>query len=422
MMSPPPPPTACDAFAPTKDTMTTDEAVAALVAAIHPVDGVETVPLFEAYGRVLAADLVARRTVPASDNSAVDGYGVRIADLTGDETRLPVGGRVAAGHVLGRAATPGEAIRIFTGAPIPGGVDAVIPQENARAEDDHVWLPTVPSGANVRPAGEDFLSGSVVLPAGKSLLPQDIGHAASAGHAGLTVRRRPRVLLFATGDEVCEPGCDTGPESTVNSNMYTLFGLVRRLGCEPVYLGILPDRPAELKAAVAKAAASGADAIITTGGVSIGEEDHVKAVVESLGALHFWRIAIRPGRPLAFGRVGEVPFLGLPGNPVAAAVTFLMFARPLLMRLAGASQVPPLAIPVPAGFSYKKKPGRREWLRGSVGLDEAGHFVASRFPREGSGVFTSMVVSGGLIELDDAMGPVKPGDIVRYLPFSDLLG
>ena len=415
------PPTARDAFAPAKDSLRTEEAIAALIAAIRPVADIETVPLFEADGRVLAEDVVARRTVPAADNSAVDGYAVRCADLGDAEVRLPVGGRIAAGHPLGRAIRPGEALRIFTGAPIPEGVDTVIPQENARDEDGRVWLPASAPGANVRPAGEDFVAGEVVLPAGKGLLPHDIGHAAAAGYATLPVRRRPRVALFATGDEVCEPGCDTGPECTVNSNMYTLFGLVRRLGCQPVYLGILPDRPAELRSALAAAAASGVDAIVTTGGVSIGEEDHVKAVVESLGALHFWRIAIRPGRPLAFGRIGEVPFLGLPGNPVAAAVTFLMFARPMFRQLAGAAQRPPRRIPAVADFSFKKKVGRREWLRGTLAHDESGRLVARRYPKEGSGVLSSMVASTGLIELHEDAGPIQPGDLVHYIAFSDLM-
>jgi molybdopterin molybdotransferase len=312
-------------------------------------------------------------------------------------------------------------LRIFTGAPIPAGVDAVIPQENTRTEGESVWLPVVSKGSNVRPAGEDFLKGSVILPSGKVLLPQDVGHAASAGHPSLTVLRRPRVVLFATGDEVCEPGQDKGPESTVNSNMYTLFGLLQRLGCDPTYLGILPDNPETLTAALDKASKSGVDAILTTGGVSIGEEDHVKGAVEALGALHFWRIAIRPGKPLAFGRVGSVPFIGLPGNPVAASVTFMMFARPLFQKLAGATQRPPQRIPVTADFSYKKKQGRREWLRGTIGLDQSGCLRAQRFPHEGSGIFTSMVVSGGLIELDEEMGPIKSGDIVTYIPFTELL-
>lgn len=411
-------------FAADSPVLTTDEAIAALAAAVTPVTDVETVGLLDAYGRVLAHDLRARRTAPAADNSAMDGYAFRTADLdpSDGETRFSVGGRVAAGYLLGRSVTPGEAVRIFTGAPIPDGADAVIPQENVRLDGDAVWIPPTDRGANIRPAGEDFAQGDVVLPAGKILLPQDVGHAAAAGYPALVVRRRLRVALFATGDEVCEPGDATGPEKTVNSNVYTLFGLVRRLGGEPVYLGILPDRRKELTAALAKAAADGADAILTSGGVSMGEEDHVKAAVEALGSLDFWRIAIRPGRPLAFGRIGKVPFIGLPGNPVAAAVTFMMFARPMLLTLAGAAYTSPRRIPVTATFSYKKKPGRREWLRGSLTREDSGRLAATRFPNDGSGVFTSMVVSGGLIELPEDRGSVAPGDTVDYIAFSELLG
>jgi molybdopterin molybdotransferase len=411
-----------DAFAPPGDLMRTDEAVAALLAAISPVSACETVGLLESDGRVLAADVVARRTAPPLDNSAVDGYAVRTADLAAPEVRLPVGGRVAAGRVPDRPIRPGEAIRIFTGAPLPDGVDAVIPQELARPQDDAVWLPPIKPGANLRPAGEDFHAGTMVLAAGRRLSPQDCGHAAAAGHASLTVRRRPVVALFATGDEMREPGQPDEPGTIVNSNMYVLAGLVRRLGCEPRALGIVPDRPEALRAALAAAAESGADAILTTGGVSVGEEDHVKPVVESLGALHFWRIAIRPGRPLAFGRVGTVPFIGLPGNPVAAWVTFLMFARPALLHLAGAAPVPPQRFPVAAGFAFAKKPGRREWLRGTVRRGDDGRLVAERFPNEGSGIFTSVVASTGLIELPEGMGPVQPGDTVDYLPFSEVVG
>lgn len=427
-MTSPPNPANCDAFAPGKDILTTDEAITALIAATNPVAETETIALLAGYGRVLAHDLVAKRTVPAADNSAMDGYGVRTADLDakGGDVRLPLKGRVAAGYTLGRAIAPGEAVRIFTGAPVPEGVDAVIPQENTRhdngPEGDGVWVPLVPAGSNIRPAGEDFKTGDVVLPAGKHLLPQDIGHAAAAGYPALEVRRRPNVMLFATGDEVCEPGTELGPEKTVNSNLYTLFGLVQRLGCQPHYLGILPDRPDALKAALAKAAADGADAIMTSGGVSIGEEDHVKSVVESLGALHFWRIAIRPGRPLAFGRIGPIPFVGLPGNPVAATVTFMLFARPLLLTLAGALYSPPQRIPVIADFSYKKKPGRREWLRGSLGTNAIGQLTASHFPQEGSGIFSSVVASTGLIELTEDSGNIKPGDPVTYIAFNEMLG
>jgi molybdopterin molybdotransferase len=227
--------------------------------------------------------------------------------------------------------------------------------------------------------------------------------------------------LFATGDEVREPGGPVEPGTIVNSNSYVLHGLLRRLGCEPVYLGIIKDREDLLRDALAKAADDGVDAIMTTGGVSVGEEDHVKAAVEALGSLHFWRIAIRPGRPLAFGRIGAVPFIGLPGNPVAAMVTFLMFARPMLERIAGCRAALIQRYPVAADFDFAKKAGRREWLRGHLAYRD-GQLVAGRFPNEGSGIFTSMVVSSGLIELTEEMGSVKPGDIVDYLPFSELLG
>ncbi|HXP96679.1 MAG TPA: gephyrin-like molybdotransferase Glp, partial [Telmatospirillum sp.] len=390
-------------------------------AAVTPIEAIETVPLFDAPGRVLAETLIARRTVPPADNSAVDGYAVRAADLVAPEVRLPIGGRIAAGQMLGRPTRSGEALRIFTGAPIPEGADTVILQENARLEEGSVWLPVVEKGANVRPAAEDFRQGDVILTAGKRLLPQDVGHASSAGYSVLPVRRRPRVALFATGDEVREPGGPVEPGTIVNSNSYVLHALLRRLGCEPLYLGIIKDREDLLRDALAKAADDGVDAILTTGGVSVGEEDHVKAAVEALGSLHFWRIAIRPGRPLAFGRIGAVPFIGLPGNPVAAMVTFLMFARPMLQKIAGCCPAPIQRYPVEADFDFAKKAGRREWLRGHL-ADQDGRLVARRFPNEGSGIFTSMVASSGLIELTEEMGSVKPGDIVDYLPFSELLG
>lgn len=411
-----------DAFAPTRDSLGTEEAIAAMLAAIRPVEGCETVGLFEADHRVLAVDVVARRSVPPLANSAVDGYAVRTADLGAEETRLPVAGRVAAGQSLGRAIRPGEAIRIFTGAPLPEGVDAVIPQEVARPEEQAVWLPRARPGTNCRPAGEDFAAGEVVLSAGKRLGPQDCAHAAAAGHAELTVHRRPVVALFATGDEIREPSAPDAAAFTINSNAYALHGLIARLGCEPRYLGIVPDREVTLREVLAHAAAGGADMLLTTGGVSVGEEDHVKPAVAALGALHFWRIAIRPGRPLAFGRVGDVPFLGLPGNPVASWVTFLIFARPMLLRLAGAEATRPRRYTLPAAFSFRKRPGRREWLRGSLAEETHGRLMVHRFPNEGSGIFSSVVSSSGLIELPEALVEVRPGDPVAFLPFAELLG
>ena len=409
-----------DAFAPHQDMLRADQAVEALMAAVRPVKATESVGLLAADGRVLAADLAARRTAPPADNSAMDGYAVRVADLAAGETRLPVGGRIAAGQVLGRPARPGEALRIFTGAPVPDGIDAVIPQEVARREGDAVWLPSIAAGANIRPAGEDFRSGDIILPAGQRLLPQDVGLAAAAGHATLEVRRRPRVALFATGDEVRAPDQEAAPGTIVNSNTFVLHGLLTRLGCEAVDLGIAPDRPEILRSLLSSAAAQGFDAILTSGGVSTGEEDHVKAAVEALGELHFWRIAIRPGRPLAFGHVAGIPFLGLPGNPVSAMVTFLMFARPMLLRLAGARPLPLRSIPAASDFTFRKPAGRREWLRGDLRVGADGRLLASRFPNQGSGVFTSMVASSGLIALSEDCAGVAPGDPVEFIAFSDL--
>lgn len=413
--------TSCDDFTPPKQLLSVAEAERALLDAVSPVAETEEVGLFDALGRVLARDLVARRTVPPAANSAMDGYAVRSADLKAPETRLAVGGRIPAGHVFDRPMAPGEALRIFTGAEIPAGADAVVMQESARLEDGHVWLPPIDSGTNIRPAGEDFSEGQVVLPAGKLLLPQDIGQAASAGHARLSVRRRLRVAFFATGDEVREPGSPPEPGTIVNSNSFVLSGLLRRLGCEPRYLGIIRDRRELVEAALARAAAEGADAILTSGGVSMGEEDHVKAAVETLGALNFWRISIRPGRPLAFGRVGEVPFIGLPGNPVSTMVTFLMFARPMLLKLAGARFVPVPRYPVVTDFDFTKKAGRLEWLRGHL-VHEGGRLLARPYPADGSGVFSSVVASSGLIELAAEKAEVRRGETVDYLSFADLLG
>jgi molybdopterin molybdotransferase len=411
----------CDAFQAPETILRCADAVAALTAAVRPVEGVETVPLFQAAGRVLAVDVVAARTQPPADNSAMDGYAVRSADLAAPEVRLPVGGRIAAGQVFSRPHRPGEALRIFTGAPVPDGVDAVIPQENCRVDGDHVWLPPVAKGANVRPAGEDFRTGAVVLPAGRRLQPQDVGHAAAAGHASLMVRRRPRVALFATGDEVREPGQADRPGTIINSNAYVLHGLLRRLGCQVSYLGIVPDRQALVRDALAGAAADGVDAIITSGGVSAGEEDHVKAAVEALGALHFWRIAIRPGRPLAFGRVRGVPFVGLPGNPVSSLVTFLMFARPMLDVLAGATPHRVTGYPAAADFTLDKKAGRREWLRGTAYRSADGALTVGRFPSDGSGIFSSVVNSTGLIVLPEDLERVAVGDRLDFLPFDELM-
>jgi len=411
-----------DCFAFGGALMRVEEALGLFSARLSPVTGTETVPLAAAAGRILAADLVAPRNVPPFANSAVDGYAVRHADLAEEgPTVLPVGGRVPAGGALGRAIGPGEAIRIFTGAPMPEGADTVFMQEDTEAlEGGRVRLPAgLARGANARAAGEDVAAGSVILRAGRRLRPQDVGLAASVGLAALSVRTPLRVALFSTGDEVASPGAPLGPGQVYDSNRFTLAALLRALGCAVTDLGILPDRRAPLAEALA-AAAPAHDLLLTSGGVSTGEEDHVKAAVEAVGSLFLWRLAIKPGRPVAMGQVGGAAFVGLPGNPVAVMVTFAHIVRPLVLHLAGAEARPPARFAVRAAFDYRKKAGRREYVRVTLGTGADGVTEARKFPREGAGILSSLVESDGLVELAEDLRSVAPGATVTYLPFSEL--
>lgn len=414
-------PAAADAFAPSADMLRADEAIARLLALVEPVAETERVPLTEAYGRVLAEDVISDRDVPPHDNSAVDGYAVHHADLSPEaEVCLPVAMRVPAGHVPERPLARGEAARIFTGAPVPAGADTIIPQEPCRDEGGAVVLPAVrKAGQNLRRKGEDIVAGQCILGAGTRLRPQEVGYMASVGTSRPLVRRRLRAAVFSTGDEVRDPGADAPPGAIYDSNRYVLIGLLRDMGCEVRDVGILPDDAALMRAALAEAAAD-ADVVLTSGGVSTGEEDHVKAVLEDLGTLDFWRVAIRPGRPLAVGRVGQAAFIGLPGNPVAVFVTFMMFARPLILKRMGLRDVLPHPIPVRAGFSFKKRQGRREWLRATLGTGEDGLPVAQRFPSEGSGILRSVVTSTGLLALPEDAAAIEPGMVLDFLPFDEL--
>jgi molybdopterin molybdotransferase len=412
-----------DCFAFGGELMTAAAALATLRRRVVVLPERETVPLAEALGRVLAADLVAPRDVPPHDNSAVDGYAVFHADLDpGRETVLPVDGRAAAGHPLGRPGRRGAAVRIFTGAPMPPGPDTVMMQEDCVLEGDLVRLrPGIRKGANRRLAGEDVKAGATVLRAGTRLRPQEIGLAASLGRTGLEVYRRLRVALLSSGDEVREPGEELPAGSIYDANRYALQALLRGLGCRVTDLGILPDRLAAVREALADAARDH-DLILASGGMSTGEEDHMKAAVESLGSLHFWRLAIKPGRPVALGQVGRIPFMGLPGNPVAVMVTFLILARPLILQLAGAAAPPPRLYRVRAGFEHRKKEGRREYLRARLERDEAGRLVARKFPRDGAGILSSMVEADGLVELPEEVVRLTAGAEIDFLPFSDVLG
>lgn len=420
-----------DCFAGGGPLMRADEALAQILDRLVTVTESERVPLPRALDRILAAPVVSPIDVPAHPNSAVDGYAVWFDDLApGAETTLPVSGRAAAGHPLGRAARRGEAIRIFTGAAMPGGADGgpgpdtVMMQEDCRVEGDKVTiLPGIKRGANTRQRGEDVVAGSTILPLGARLRPQDIGLAASVGATGLTVSRPLRVALFSTGDEVAEPGEPLAPGAIYDANRFTLHGMLRQLGCEVSDLGILPDRREVIRLSLA-VAAQDHDLVVTSGGVSVGDEDHVKAAVQALGSLHFWRLAIKPGRPIALGQVSSegraVPFIGLPGNPVAVMVTFLRIARPIILRLMGASDLEPTLYRVRAAFDYKKKKDRREWVRARLVAGPDGELVAEKYPRDGAGILSSMVESDGLVELPEDLSHLAAGSIVDFLPFAEL--
>ncbi|MFL5165968.1 MAG: gephyrin-like molybdotransferase Glp [Microvirga sp.] len=411
-----------DCFAFGGELMSVDEATTLIGERIAVAAGVEDVPLIEADGRVLAEDIAAPLDLPPFDNSAVDGYAVRFADLAaGQETVLAVVGRIAAGAALGGPVPARGAVRIFTGAPLPAGLDTVFMQEDVGAAGDAVVLPAgLRPGANRRLAGEDIARGGTALAAGHRLSPQDIGLIAALGIAGVPVRTPLRVAVFSTGDEVISPGEPLGPAKLYDANRFMLQAMLRRLGCRATDLGILRDEPRALARALAGAAADH-DLIVTSGGVSTGEEDHVKAAVESAGALTFWRIAIKPGRPVAMGVVAGTPFIGLPGNPVAAFVTFAHVARAVIARLTGERLARPRAYPVLAGFAYRKKEGRREYVRVRIEEGDDGALVARKHPREGAGVITSLTETDGLIELPEPVTRVEPGEVLRFLPY-DLLG
>ena len=397
-----------------------DDALARLLAQALPLQGVDTVRTFDADGRVLAHDLVSAVQVPPLDNSAMDGYALRCADVPQPGTVLPVSQRIPAGRV-GTPLQPGTAARIFTGAPVPEGADAVVMQEECSAEGDgHVRVQATPrAGQNIRLAGENITRGSVVLQAGARLTPAALGLAASIGVAELPVARRPRVALFSTGDELAMPG-EVAPEqlppgAIYNSNRFFLHALLQRMGCEVTDMGIVPDRLGATQDAL-RAASQDHDVILTSGGVSVGEEDHIKPAVQALGQLDLWQIAIKPGKPFAYGRVGQAHFLGLPGNPVASFITFAILVRPFLLRLQGVRDVAPRGIAARADFDWPKADKRREFLR--VRYNAAG--ALDLFTNQGSGVLTSTVWGDGVV--DNPSGQtIARGDTVRFHSFAEML-
>ena len=419
--------------------LSTADALATLLGAAGAVVGKETLPTLEALNRVLAVDVVSPLDVPPMHTSAMDGYAVRIADLTQGERRLPVSQRIPAGHAPQPLAA-GTAARIFTGATVPPGADAIVMQEQTEAAGDAVTILHMPkAGEWITAQGADIRSGAVILPAGTRLTPQALGLAASVGCAELSVVRRVKVAVFFTGDELTMPGEPLKPGAIYNSNRFTLRGLLEKLGCEVSDYGIVADRLDATRATL-REAAYGHDLILTCGGVSVGEEDHVKPAVEAEGRLSMWQIAMKPGKPLAFGAVrrgavgdvsdvgagaadtstpndpAETFFIGLPGNPVSTFVTFLLFVRPFLLRLAGVRTVTPRALSLRADFTQSKGDRRNEFLRARVnpagGLD--------LFPNQSSAVLTSTVWGDGLID-NPPNHVISAGETVRFIPFSELL-
>lgn len=396
--------------------LTLQEALDALLAPVHAIPEVDMVNTVNAHGRVLAADLSSTMDVPGVDNSQMDGYALRTSDAEAGKV-LPVSQRIAAGHV-GTALTPGTAARIFTGAPVPAGADAIVMQEQCESLDDgkSVKLLQVPRvGDWVRRAGEDIRRDSVILSAGTRLRAQHCGLAASVGAAQIPVRRRLKVAVFFTGDELVTPGQPLPAGSVYNSNRYLISALLENYGCEVGDFGIVPDNLAATRAAL-RSAAGGHDLIVTSGGVSVGEEDHVKPAVEAEGLLKLWQIAIKPGKPLAFGAVADCWFIGLPGNPVSSFVTFLLLVRPFLLRLQGVVDVTPKSYPMRADFNWAKPDRRNEFLRARLNS----HGGLDLFANQGSAVLNSVVWGDGLID-NPAGQAIASGDLVRFIPFSELM-
>jgi molybdopterin molybdotransferase len=402
--------------------LTLDEALSRLMQAVAPIPDHEhqTLSTFDALGRVLQRDVRSTLDVPPADNTSMDGYAMRSADVTSVGTLLPVSQRIPAG-VVGTPLQPGTVARIFTGAQVPAGADAVVMQEQCEADGNQVRVNMVPrSGQWIRRRGEDVRSGDVVLAAGTRLTPQALGLAATVGAATLTVARRPRVALFSTGDELAMPGEPLKPGAIYNSNRFTLRTMIQALGCDCIDLGIVPDNLEATRDALRRAAAT-SDLIVTSGGVSVGEEDHLRPAVQAEGRLDLWQIALKPGKPLAFGSVDRADgsssyFIGLPGNPVSSFITFLLAVRPVLLRLQGATRLAPVRIAQRADFDWPKPDKRREFLRvrrnPKGGLD--------LFPNQGSGVLTSTVWGDGVVDNPSA-NAIKAGDIVEFISFAELL-
>jgi len=396
------------------------DALERILAEVKPVVGSETVAVRSALGRVLAADVESRIDVPSHTNSAMDGYAVIGADLPADAgTRLEVIGTSAAGRPFGGQVAPGQCVRIMTGAPMPAGADTVVMQESVTRDGDTAIIDAGQKpGQHVRQAGEDIAAGSVALQSGTLLMPAQIGILGSLGVGEVSVRRRPRVAFFSTGDELRSVGEPLGEGQIYDSNRYTIFGMLTRLGVEVFDMGIVRDERDAVEQAFAEAA-DAADAIVTSGGVSVGDADYVTETLERAGTVGFWKVAIKPGRPLAFGRIGNALFFGLPGNPNSVMATFYQLVQPALQALAGMPDPsPPLTIPAVSASALRKKPGRTEFQRGVLSRGDDGRLVVHKTGQQGSGVLSSMAAANCFIVLPEDAGPVSVGDEVIVQPFA----
>ncbi|MGH6737037.1 MAG: molybdopterin molybdotransferase MoeA [Methyloceanibacter sp.] len=411
-----------DCFVLDKDRLPHHEAIAILKARVHPVTGIEQVPLADAAGRFLAEAVVAPRLIPAHDNAAVDGYAFAASDYAAETgASLRIAGEAAAGHPYGGAVQGGSAVRIFTGAVMPAGLDTVAMQEDVRIEerDGARWAhisPGLKPGANRRLAGEDTKAGETLIAPGVRLRPQDVASAAATGLGALCCHAPLKVAVFSTGDEILRPGEPFAEGKVYDANAPMLHGLIAAAGMETIDLGVLSDTRERVVAAL-EAASGQFHAIVISGGASQGKEDHVVQSIDALGKRHLWQIAIKPGRPMSFGQIGDCVVLGLPGNPVAVFVCFVMYVRPVLTRLAGGAWPEPVRFSVPAAFSQQKKVGRREFWRARL-VREDGRLLAAKFPRDGSGLISSLREADGLIEVHEDVQEIREGDLVDFIPFS----
>jgi molybdopterin molybdotransferase len=399
--------------------MPVDEAIRHLLDQAPPPPPIQRVGLDQALGHVLAADVLCPMNLPAWDNSAMDGYALRAADLSPVGGYLALSGRIAAGDGPGEPLREGQAVRIFTGAPLPPGADTVVPQESCREEGERVWMPAARPGDHVRKEGEELRQGERLFNAGTRLRAQELGLLAGAGIARVKVYRPLRVVLLSSGDELREPGEPLAPGQIYNSNRRSIAALLRGWGFEVHDFGVMPDRLQASQQALSLAAAD-CDVLLTSGGVSVGEEDHLKQAIERLGSLDLWRLAIQPGKPLAFGEVAGTPWIGLPGNPSAALITALVVVRPFLFRAQGMAQVLPVPLHLPAGFDWLQRNRRRQYLRARLVPDAEGHLCVVPHPQQSSAMLTAACWADGLAVVE-CEAKVHKHDRVMYLPFADLM-